>query len=149
MELENFDGRVVRATVPVKFLKSWIQSHYADALLECCGAEFEGVECVDLSLRQPGMSNIRQSGAAACTHANVPEEPESAVAEPRPTVRGPFLNLNDGHTDESISEIQRLLQEIADHLESGTKTDTRNAVAKLERVAALASALALTIRARP
>ena len=33
MEFESFDGRVVRATVPVKFLKSWIQSHYADDLL--------------------------------------------------------------------------------------------------------------------
>ena len=50
--------------------------------------------------------------------------------------------------NESMSEIQRLLQEIADHLKSGTKTDTRKAVAKLERIAALASTLALTIRAR-
>jgi sarcosine dehydrogenase len=30
--------------------------------------------------------------------------------------------------NESISEIQRLLQEIADHLKSGTQTDTRKAV---------------------
>jgi hypothetical protein len=50
--------------------------------------------------------------------------------------------------NESINEIQRLLQEIADHLKSGTQTDTRKAVAKLERIAALASTLALTIRAR-
>jgi chromosomal replication initiator protein len=48
MEFDNFDGRVVRATVPVKFLKSWIQSHYADDLLECCAAEFTGAERVDL-----------------------------------------------------------------------------------------------------
>ena len=33
MEFEAFDGRVVRATVPVKFLKNWIQSHYSDDLL--------------------------------------------------------------------------------------------------------------------
>ena len=56
---------------------------------------------------------------------------------------GAKTNMN-----ESISEIQRLLQEIADHLTSGTKTDTRKAVAKLERIAALASTLALTIHAR-
>ena len=42
MEFEAFDGRVVRATVPVKFLKNWIQSHYADDLLECCGADSPG-----------------------------------------------------------------------------------------------------------
>src|SRR3979409_2361999 len=34
MDFENFDGRVVRASVPVKFLKNWIQSHYADDLLQ-------------------------------------------------------------------------------------------------------------------
>jgi hypothetical protein len=50
--------------------------------------------------------------------------------------------------NESISEIQRLLQEIADHLKSGKKTDTRKAVTKLERIAALASTLAFTIRAQ-
>jgi hypothetical protein len=53
-----------------------------------------------------------------------------------------------GTMNESISEIQRLLQEIADHMKLGTKTDTRKAVAKLQRIAALASTLALTIQAR-
>ena len=50
--------------------------------------------------------------------------------------------------NETISEIQRLLRETPDHLKSGTKTDTRKAVAKLERIAALASTLALTIQAQ-
>jgi hypothetical protein len=50
--------------------------------------------------------------------------------------------------NESISEIQRLLQEIADHLKSGTKTDTRKVVTKLQRIAALASTLAFTIQAQ-
>ena len=50
--------------------------------------------------------------------------------------------------NESISEIQRLLQEIAGHLTAGTKTDTRKAVAKLEPIAVLASTLALMIQAR-
>jgi hypothetical protein len=50
--------------------------------------------------------------------------------------------------NESISEIQRLLQEIAGNLKSGTKTDTRKAVTKLQRIAALASTLAFTIQAQ-
>jgi hypothetical protein len=49
--------------------------------------------------------------------------------------------------NESISEIQRLLKEIVDHLKAGTTMDQRKAVAKLERIGALASTLALTIRA--
>lgn len=65
------------------------------------------------------------------------------VASGEPPGPGAKTNMN-----ESISEIQRLLQEIADHLKSGTQTDTRKAVAKLERIAALASTFALTIRAR-
>src|SRR2546423_12745257 len=64
MEFENFDGRVVRASVPVKFLKNWIQSHYADDLLQCCAAEFIGVERVDVTLRQPGFANGRPSEAS-------------------------------------------------------------------------------------
>jgi chromosomal replication initiator protein len=70
MEFENFDGRVVRASVPVKFLKNWIQSHYADDLLQCCVAEFAGVERVDVALRQPGgLANGRIPGAPACAGA--------------------------------------------------------------------------------
>ena len=48
--------------------------------------------------------------------------------------------------NESIGEIQRLIQEIISHLSTGTKMDARKAVAKLERIAALASTAALTIQ---
>jgi hypothetical protein len=49
--------------------------------------------------------------------------------------------------NESISEIKRLLPEIVEHLKVGTTADTRMAVAKLKRIAALASTLVLTIQA--
>jgi hypothetical protein len=55
-------------------------------------------------------------------------------------------NLRTTHTEESVREIQRLLQEIVDHLKAGTTTDTRKAVTKLERIAALASTMALTLQ---
>ncbi len=54
LEFDAFDGRVVRASVPVKFLRNWITSHYADDLLACCQAEFKGAERVEVNLRQPG-----------------------------------------------------------------------------------------------
>jgi chromosomal replication initiator protein len=53
LEIESFESGTVKATVPVKFLRNWIQSHYADALLACCQAEFVGAERVDVGLRQP------------------------------------------------------------------------------------------------
>ncbi|MCL4768508.1 MAG: chromosomal replication initiator protein DnaA [Hyphomicrobiaceae bacterium] len=67
MEFEPFDGTTVRVTVPVKFLKNWIQSHYSEALLKCCAAEFEGVERVDVALRQPcpARSALAETPAAA------------------------------------------------------------------------------------
>jgi hypothetical protein len=49
--------------------------------------------------------------------------------------------------NESISEIQRLLQEIVGHVKVGTTSDTRKAVTKLERIAAVATTLALTLQA--
>jgi hypothetical protein len=52
------------------------------------------------------------------------------------------------HMNESLSEIQRLLRETADHLNSGTKNDSRKAVMKLQRIAALASTMAFTIQAQ-
>ena len=50
-------------------------------------------------------------------------------------------NMNEG-----IKEIQQLLHEIAEHLKAGTTADARKAVAKLERIAALALTMALTVK---
>ena len=38
----------------MKFLRTWIQSHYSEDLLACCRAEFKGAEKVEVVLRQPG-----------------------------------------------------------------------------------------------
>jgi chromosomal replication initiator protein len=58
MEFDTFDGEVLRVSVPVKFLRNWIQSHYAEDLKTCCAAEFEGTKRVEVVLRQPGPAVI-------------------------------------------------------------------------------------------
>lgn len=50
--------------------------------------------------------------------------------------------------DTALSDMQKLLGEIAEHLKSAAKPDKSAAVAKLGRIAALASTLAFTIEAR-
>ena len=45
-----------------------------------------------------------------------------------------------------LAVIQQLLQEVADHLTVGGKTEKRRAVSKLERIAAIAETLSLTIQ---
>ena len=59
LEIDGFEDGVVKASVPVKFLRNWIQSHYSDALLACCQAEFAGARRVDVSLRTPGPMTAR------------------------------------------------------------------------------------------
>src|SRR6201999_3172513 len=39
---------VVRFSLPTRFLKSWVQSHYADKLLACWKAELPSIRRVDL-----------------------------------------------------------------------------------------------------
>ena len=51
MELEELhDGRVV-LSVPTRFLKTWIESHYLDALRRICCNCFDGVRDVRLKIR--------------------------------------------------------------------------------------------------
>jgi len=51
MDLENVQRESVRLSVPTTFLKSWIQSHYADRVLSCCQAEMPEVHRIELTVR--------------------------------------------------------------------------------------------------
>jgi chromosomal replication initiator protein len=89
MEFESFDGRTVRASLPTKFLQNWIQSHYADALLECCRAEFAGAERLDIVVREYGAAAARSgAGAAAGTHGHA--KPVGQTEAAKPTSRPAF-----------------------------------------------------------
>jgi chromosomal replication initiator protein len=54
LELERVDGDGVQLTVPTKFLKSWMQTHYFDRIRARVAAEFGTVERVTIDLRTPG-----------------------------------------------------------------------------------------------
>ena len=62
MEFDSFDGKLVRVSVPVKFLRTWIQAHYSDQLLQCCKSEFKTAERVEVVWRQPGNQGQRGEG---------------------------------------------------------------------------------------
>jgi chromosomal replication initiator protein len=51
MDLDGMDGETVRVSVPTKFLKSWIQSHYAEKLLACCQSEVPDTLRIELTVR--------------------------------------------------------------------------------------------------
>ena len=51
MDLESVHGESVRLSVPTRFLKSWIQAHYAERVLACWRAELPDVHRIDLTVR--------------------------------------------------------------------------------------------------
>src|SRR5262245_15638825 len=52
MELENSEGSdTIKLSVPTRFLKSWVQSHYAEKLLECWQSEQPEVGRIELTVR--------------------------------------------------------------------------------------------------
>ncbi|MGA7971358.1 MAG: chromosomal replication initiator protein DnaA [Pseudolabrys sp.] len=51
MDLEALEGSTVRMSVPTRFLKSWIQSHYAERVLACWQAEANTVSRIELIVR--------------------------------------------------------------------------------------------------
>jgi chromosomal replication initiator protein len=51
MELERMTDDTAYLTVPTRFLKSWIQSHYIDRVLACAQAEQPALQKIELSVR--------------------------------------------------------------------------------------------------
>jgi chromosomal replication initiator protein len=93
MDLETVDGITVRLSVPTRFLKSWIQSHYADRVLACWQAEEKAIERIELSVRSaavraPGPKTrpveqaelTHESREPACATPDVRRQPLSAPA---------------------------------------------------------------------
>src|SRR4030081_1548010 len=51
MDLESVQVESVHLSVPTRFLKSWIQAHYADRVLTCWQAEMPAEHRIDLTVR--------------------------------------------------------------------------------------------------
>ncbi len=78
MDLEAIEDGTVRLSVPTRFLKSWIQSHYAEKVLACWQAQDANVGRIELIVR------------SAVLRSAVPKakpEFESAVAARSPNIQ--------------------------------------------------------------
>lgn len=53
MEFESSESDTVRLSVPTRFLKSWVLSHFAERLLACWQAEDKDINRVELIVRSP------------------------------------------------------------------------------------------------
>ncbi len=87
MELEDArDGSLV-LSVPTKFLKSWIETHYRDLLLRICESEFGGVRALSLHVRSAARprQEARRTMEGADTGASAGSAASAAAA---PAVHG-------------------------------------------------------------
>ena len=87
LEFQSFDGQLLKVSVPVKFLRNWIQSHYADALIACAASEFPGVGQVEVLLRQPSAAPGKVQGTQPLRKSSNGMEPPRSFAEPATTER--------------------------------------------------------------
>ncbi len=107
MEPDARNGTTLRLSVPVKFLKNWIQSHYADQILTTAKREFPGVERVEVVLRQPQVQQARgnsetQSGSrAAGAPAPATQDDRRGVAQSRSGAAAPVLRTSGNGYDSS------------------------------------------------
>lgn len=81
LEIDHVASGVAHLTVPTRFLKSWIQSHYMDRLLAAVAAQIDGVDQIALEVR----SNLREAVS--------PPAPRSAAINTPAPMGSPFLDV--------------------------------------------------------
>ena len=92
MELDGSEGDTVKLSVPTRFLKSWIQSHYAERVLACWQAE------------QPTFSRVELTVRSAVIRSLLPKIKQPECAASQREMREIKLNGGDGrHTVGPIS----------------------------------------------
>lgn len=93
VEPVSLESGTATLSVPTAFLKTWIQSHYSEMLLECLAAEVDSAERVNVTIRQPGHA-VRQSDSE-------PRPAAAAEAQRRPAVRSGAIELSASAADHS------------------------------------------------
>ncbi len=78
MDLESTEDDTVKHSVPTRFLKSWIQSHYAERLLTCWQKEQPAIRRIELTVRSAVLRTSARPGAMAASRA-----PPSRRSRPR------------------------------------------------------------------
>lgn len=76
MDLEGVQDESVRLSVPTRFLKSWIQAHYAERVLSCWQAEMPEVHRIDLTVRSAVRPVAQPKEAPAPVEARRAPTPE-------------------------------------------------------------------------
>jgi chromosomal replication initiator protein len=83
MELERVEANTSHLSVPTRFLKSWIQSHYTDRVLACWQGESPDIQKIEVSVR------------SAVIRTAPPKQPGPEAIEPHRDTRIGRLDLGE------------------------------------------------------
>lgn len=100
MAFDEFDGRTLYVSVPVKFLQNWIQSHYFDDMFSCAKSEFKQIENVDISVREPGAASRGRKVADAAA-SGLAQNEEARSTRPQSTPIGHVIGVRPTATPTS------------------------------------------------
>ena len=83
MDLERVEADTARLSVPTRFLKSWIQSHYTDRVLACWQAENAEVQRIEVSVRSAVIRTAPPKVKPPELDRNRPRPPRAAARQRR------------------------------------------------------------------
>ncbi|MGH7916847.1 MAG: chromosomal replication initiator protein DnaA, partial [Candidatus Binataceae bacterium] len=88
MDLETIDEGTVRLSVPTRFLKSWIQSHYAERVLACWQAQEAKVVRIELIVRSAVLRSTVLKPKSELEPAGATSRFPNGLGNGRPLVAG-------------------------------------------------------------
>ena len=99
MDLEGLQEGTVRLSVPTRFLKSWIQSHYAETLLACWQAEENEVNRIEVTVRSAVLQIGDQAEGESPTSTAIACASTARTATPMPATAGAHEALGGSPLD--------------------------------------------------
>jgi len=95
MELEATEGDTVRLSVPTRFLKSWVQSHYADRLLACWQEEVQTITRIELTVRSAVLKPLPPKAKAPEVTPPLSDRREIRTGVELPRAAAPISAVHD------------------------------------------------------
>ena len=97
MELESVEDDTVKLSVPTRFLKSWIGSHYSEQLLGCWQAEDTAIKRIEISMRSAVIRPLATPSRSRPRRFRLPRETREFKSNGGGEHRGPTAPISAVH----------------------------------------------------
>ena len=96
MDLEGIEGETVKLSVPTRFLKSWIASHYTEKVMSCWQAEQPAVSRIEITVRSAVIRPLPVKAAEAPAPSREPRDFKSNGAGDMRLNAAPISAVHEG-----------------------------------------------------